>query len=432
MERSMFRRIIAVILAFIIITNEMTLLVKAQPAYDEAFYSTNDILYYDPRCDTGESTGTALELSGKDAVDKVMRFLIAPAQGLTVAQASGVIGNLMAESSLDPAIIQGNPPTRADENYRPVSGVGFGIAQWTFTARQAPLVEFMKPYGDIRNLDGQVAFMWSELTGTHAEALRKLKATSNVLDATVAFHKYYEGSNDSAARVQEVRGGFAQKVYEQYNDAESVAGTPINGNVAAGTQTTSNELTRSCTTTQSGGSLLELVRQYAWEEYRPAGTQYARTPKPEYEAAVKTALGQGLYVGGNSYKGIDCGGFVTLLVTNSGFDKGYNENGRGGYTVNQEKWLQKNWERISDTDPTDRQPGDVAINTSHTYIYVGPDAFQNKQPIASASLDERAPMQGTESVVNTTSGNQFRWYRKPAVQPSTSVPVNPGGGGGSW
>lgn len=437
MESVVFKRIVAAFFMFIMLSNEMVLVAQAQPAYDEPFYSSNDILYYDPRCDTGKSEGISLELNGKDNLEKILKFLIAPEQGLTLAQASGVLGNLMAESSLDPTIIQGNPPTHASPGYTPVNGVGFGIAQWTFTARQGPLVQYAKQYeGGHLSLDAQVGFMWSELTGTHQEALRALKTSATVLDATVAFHRYYEGSADSAARVQEVRGGFADKIYNQYKDAESIGGSSVDSSMLTGENATSaipqNEFTRSCNATSTGNSLIDYVRRYAWDTYRGVGTQEAITPKEDYRAAVQTALGDGRYVGGIRHKGIDCGGFVTLLVVDSGFDPQYNSAGRGGYTVIQESWLQQNWERISDVDPTDRQPGDVAINSSHTYIYVGPDAFNNKEPIASASLDERAPMQGSESVVNTTSGSQFRWYRKPMSKPSTSIPANPGGGGGSW
>ncbi|MCA9325876.1 hypothetical protein KDA23_07535, partial [Candidatus Saccharibacteria bacterium] len=83
-----------------------------------------------------------------------------------------------------------------------------------------------------------------------------------------------------------------------------------------------------------------------------------------------------------------------------------------GATSRQEAWLKANWKTISMNDATDRQPGDVAINETHTYIFVGPDAFPDHGPIASASLDERAPMRGTESVASTPHSG-FRWYRKP-------------------
>lgn len=415
----MFKRIIAVIIAAIILTNEFASPVRAQAGLDEPFYSGNDILFYDPRCDESVASGSKLSLNGKDNIQKVMKFLIAPEQGLTIAQAAGVVGNLLAESSLDPSIIQGG--AKADPGYTPVNGVGFGIAQWTFTGRQGPLVEFMKPYGSITDLDGQVGFMWSELTGVYADALRDLKTQSTYLDATISFHKHYEKSADSADRVAQTRGGFAKAVFDEYKDAESIGGSTITDSMRTGEDRSSaiprNEFAQTCRPGEGGEGLIGLVQKYAWPEYKGLDI----TPTDAYRDAIQAAIGQKRYVGGTSYPGIDCGGFVTTLIIDSGFDKGYNSESllaRGaGNTLRQEAWLRENWERISDTDPTDRQPGDVAINDTHTYIFVGPDAFPNKQPIASASWDERAPMQGSESVVNN-GYSQFRWYRKPASTPA--------------
>ena len=404
----MFKRFIAIVFAVILISNELVSVAHAEVGFDEPFYSSNDILFYDPRCDTGVAQGL-ISLNGLDNMDKIFKFLIDPQRGLTVAQAAGVIGNLMAESQLDPTIIQGGG--HATPDYTPENGKGFGIAQWTFTARQAPLAKYMETYKDITNLDGQVGFMWSELTGTHSEALRKLKEVDTPGDAAYVFHKYYEGSADSPQQVAQVRGGNAQKVYDRYKDAPAEAGSTALGSdgkpVINSTSTVSKQVGRSCTATAAGGDLIGLVKQYAWPEYKGLTT----TPTDAYRDAVQAAMGQGRYVGGVTHKGIDCGGFVTTLVIDSGFDKRYNYDGKGGYTVIQEQWLKENWKRISDTDATDRQPGDVAINENHTYIFVGPDAFPNRMPIASASLDERAPMQGTESVVSTPH-NYFRWYRK--------------------
>jgi len=54
----------------------------------------------------------------------------------------------------------------------------------------------------------------------------------------------------------------------------------------------------------------------------------------------------------------------------------------------------------------DMRPGDIAIRDGHTYMYVG------KQPgfgtkIASASLDGRAPMAGSE----TPADPSYQWFR---------------------
>lgn len=423
----MFKRIIAVLIAAVILSNQLVTTVQAVTDFDEIFYSGNDILFYDPRCDTNQATGEIISLNGSDNVDRIFKFLIAPSQGLTVSQAAGVIGNLMAESgdTINPAIIQGGG--NAPPDYKPVSGVGFGIAQWTFTARQQPLVNFMKPYGDITNLDGQVAFMWSELNGTHAEALRALRGAATYQDATYVFHKYYEGSADSPSQVANGRGGKAKLVHDRYADAPMVD-VADSGSLALTGEQIPTSGSQSCTPTAAGGSLLEVVRKYAWPEYR--GNNIEATDA--YKGAIEAAVGQRRYVGGTLYRGIDCGGFVTTLIIDSKFDPEYNNGSLiakgAGNTTAQEAWLKKNWREVSATDATDRQPGDVAINSTHTYIYVGPDAFPNNMPIASASWDERAPMQGRESVVDSS----FRWYRKNTTAPTTSIPVTAGGGGGSW
>ena len=108
--------------------------------------------------------------------------------------------------------------------------------------------------------------------------------------------------------------------------------------------------------------------------------------------------------------GADCGGFVTRLVTDSGWDPAYNHNGKGGPTPTQKAWLDDNWENLGKGNVIDTgtlRPGDVAMLPGHTFIYVGDiPGFGSK--IASASLCQRAPMAGSESITasNTT------WYRK--------------------
>ncbi len=161
---------------------------------------------------------------------------------------------------------------------------------------------------------------------------------------------------------------------------------------------------------EGGGDITSTVKQYAWPEYHAA--PYLQR-KPAYATAVSKAKSEGKYVGGTvgGVEGIDCGGFVTLLVTNSGFDPKYNYNGKGGATTEQENWLRSNWQQIRPSSTKDLKAGDVAISSSHTYIYVGKiDGFQTS--IASASYSEsgngRAPMSGRE----TAADPAYNWYRK--------------------
>lgn len=169
----------------------------------------------------------------------------------------------------------------------------------------------------------------------------------------------------------------------------------------------------------------EKVLAYAWprptrrgqtpdEGLRAMGQSTITTPTEQYAQAVSEARADGRYIGGSN--GIDCGAFVTLLLTNSGFEPEYNSSGRGGATGDQRRWLEANWTnlgRISESNPqlsstSDLRPGDVAMRVGHTFVFVGEiDGFAEKH--ASASLGRRAPMAGTETLANPA----LTWYRKP-------------------
>ncbi|TAH36625.1 hypothetical protein EYC59_00410 [Candidatus Saccharibacteria bacterium] len=161
----------------------------------------------------------------------------------------------------------------------------------------------------------------------------------------------------------------------------------------------------------AGGSFDQLTLSYAWPEYK--GLTVDATPG--WVNAYTTARAAGRYIGGTSYPGIDCGGFVTTLVVDSGFDKTYNYGSLvkdgAGYTPIQYTWLRENWQSLgmgSSIDTATLQKGDVAIRAGHTFIYVGDvPGFGSK--IASASLDERAPMADTKQ--NAADGT-FEWFRK--------------------
>lgn len=426
-------------MAIVILSNQTIDTVNAvstSSTYDELFFSQNKIVYYDPRCATEQAEGV-LSFSGKDNLDIIMKFFM-QGHGLTVAQAAGLAGNMAAESGLDPTIIQGG--AHAQPGYRPQPGVGFGLVQWTSGGRQQNLVDFI--YGvkdgknkgsgagvDITDINGQLNFAWKELSESYPDTLTALKATDDPVQAAVVVHDGYESSGDSHTQVVTNRGGNATKFYKAYADAPAIAGSTADPSIqalgATSTDTSSQTVTASggCTSGGfSGGDLGQTVKAYAWPSYIPAGGSTNSMPGYEgktinatdmteaYAQAVQKAKAAGQYTGGIRLVGIDCGGAVTRIMIDSGFEKRYNYNGKisdgAGYTGIQEAWLKTNWTPISATNASDRQPGDVAINDSHTYIYVGKGVFASG--IVSASLDERAPMQGHEGITDSS----FRWYRK--------------------
>ena len=187
----------------------------------------------------------------------------------------------------------------------------------------------------------------------------------------------------------------AKKIYDAWLGGGSGGGSDECGNLANG---------------QCGDpGLIGYLKCYAWPDYRGSGYT---DPTPDYAKAVEVAQGEGRYVGGINYPGIDCGGFITLLLTDSGHEPGYNYNGRGGNTVSQYKWTQENWETLgqgNEINVADLRPGDVANDeNNHTFMWIGPvEGFQPTN-IASASLDDRAPMAGQE---NPTEA-KWTWFGK--------------------
>ena len=416
----MLNRVFAIFAIALITSSQLCDVARAVSVHDQQFYSGNDILFYDPRCSSGAATGY-VSLNGKDNLEKILTFFMQ--HGLTLAQASGIAGNFMVESRLDPTIIQGGDHAQPGSNYIPKSGVGFGLAQWTSGGRQQGLVAETTRLGvDITDLGGQLSYTWKELTENYPDTLVALRATTDPVDAAVVVHDGYESSADSRTAVVNNRGGNAQKFYSMYSDAPALAGSTSDVKSLASTST--ETASGGCATPGFGnGDLQQMVKQYAWSQYisysssvlpEAAGrTVMASEQKPAYATAVVNAVNEGRYVGGISVIGDDCGGFVSLLIQDSGFDKAYNHSGYisqgAGYTLIQEAWLRENWQQISSTDATDRQPGDVAINNQHTYVYVGDiPGFGSQIASASVSGPVRAPMAGFESAADPS----FRWYRK--------------------
>jgi len=121
------------------------------------------------------------------------------------------------------------------------------------------------------------------------------------------------------------------------------------------------------------GEFQNLVLAYAWPEYHSAPWH---DRMPAYAEAVTQSISEGRYVGGSvaGVPGIDCGGFVTILVQNSGLEPNYNDS--KGATGTQEAWVKShNWTLINSSSSTRvdtslLQPGDIAFSSWPHLIYV--------------------------------------------------------------
>lgn len=203
--------------------------------------------------------------------------------------------------------------------------------------------------------------------------------------------------------INEVREEMGWPTSAEYAKQENI---PIGGKVGMEGEIPDDNSNLTAVCGPEAGNLISYVLAYAWPEYH-APNYFDMMP--DYAEAVSRRSKEGKYVGGGSHPGIDCGGFVTTLLQDSGFDPEYNI-GNGPVSTQYAYITSHNWKVISDV--SELQPGDVAINgeKSHTFVYVGEiEGFDSV--IASASYSTngtswRAPMAGTEDIHGVT------WFRK--------------------
>lgn len=159
---------------------------------------------------------------------------------------------------------------------------------------------------------------------------------------------------------------------------------------------------------KGNGTVQDIVNyaiKYAWKDGR-------RTLEmnPEYKAAINRVAGKE-HIGGIAYPGIDCGGFVTRVMRDSGADPKYNT-GPEGPTTRQQAYMDEHpelYERLGQlTNASKLQPGDIAVNSGHTYLYVGKNNGVQGDSVG-ASLDSYAP-RGHGVYFDHPSG-LFTWYR---------------------
>ena len=163
--------------------------------------------------------------------EKIWKFL--KSKGLNDYAASGILGNLDAESALNPKNLQDSCQTRLglnDEKYTALvdSGVytrtqfvrdesGYGIAQWTWHTRKAALYDYSKLKGaSIGDLQTQMEFFYKELSESFQTVLSGLKTASSVREASDLILLKYECPADISESARIKRASFGQKYYTRF------------------------------------------------------------------------------------------------------------------------------------------------------------------------------------------------------------------------
>ena len=159
--------------------------------------------------DTSDDSGM-FEAALSNSEQTAFNFFVS--KGLTKIQAAGVIGNLMQESSVNPAAVEFG------------GGPGRGIAQWSVggrwdTSHNDNVTSYASQHGLSRGaLNTQLSFIWYELTTFSGYGLSQLRAATTITAAVAAFQDKYEicGTCASARRIT-----YAQEALAAYGGGSS-------------------------------------------------------------------------------------------------------------------------------------------------------------------------------------------------------------------
>lgn len=153
------------------------------------------------------------------------------AKGLNEYGIAGLMGNLFAESGLNPKNLQNsyenalgmndNAYVAAVDNGTYTNFVqdkaGFGLAQWTYWSRKQALLNFAKASGkSIGDLNMQLDFLWKELSESYPSVLAVLKTALSVFEASNAVLLNYERPANQSVGVQKKRAEYGQRYYDQF------------------------------------------------------------------------------------------------------------------------------------------------------------------------------------------------------------------------
>ena len=156
-------------------------------------------------------------------------------KGLNEYGIAGLMGNLFAESGLNPRNLQNsyenvfnmndNAYVTAVDNGSYKNFVrdkaGFGIAQRTFWTRKQALLGHAKAAGkSIGDLNMQLDFLWKELSESYPAVLVVLRTATSVFEASNSVLLNFEKPANQSSAVQKKRAEFGQKFYEKYTNAE--------------------------------------------------------------------------------------------------------------------------------------------------------------------------------------------------------------------
>ena len=187
-----------------------------------------------------------MALRGKDNAEKIWNFFLD--EGFSIYGIAALMGNLSAESGLDPKNLQNSCEKRlnyTDAEYTTAvdngtyknfayDGAGYGLPQFTFPSRKEAFYKYAKAAGkSIGDLETQLLFMVKEMKKDFKSVYSALKTASDVKTASDLVLKKYEAPKDQSDAVKRKRAEYGQEYFNRFSGAGEKKGE-INMSIMVG------------------------------------------------------------------------------------------------------------------------------------------------------------------------------------------------------
>ena len=187
-----------------------------------------------------------MALRGKDNAEKIWNFFLD--ERFSIYGIAALMGNLFAESGLDPKNLQNSCEKRlnyTDAEYTAAvdngtyknfayDGAGYGLPQFTFPSRKEAFYKYAKDAGkSIGDLETQLLFMVKEMKKDFKSVYSALKTASDVKTASDLVLKKYEAPKDRSDAVKRKRAEYGQEYFNRFSGAGEKKGE-INMSIMVG------------------------------------------------------------------------------------------------------------------------------------------------------------------------------------------------------
>ena len=187
-----------------------------------------------------------MALRGKDNAEKIWNFFLD--ERFSIYGIAALMGNLFAESGLDPKNLQNSCEKRlnyTDAEYTTAvdngtyknfayDGAGYGLPQFTFPSRKEAFYKYAKDAGkSIGDLETQLLFMVKEMKKDFKSVYSALKTASDVKTASDLVLKKYEAPKDQSDAVKRKRAEYGQEYFNRFSGAGEKKGE-INMSIMVG------------------------------------------------------------------------------------------------------------------------------------------------------------------------------------------------------